>query len=516
MLFYLIPYLYDSAVQQAWNYINDGERGFNEGYDSAIANLFKLSFRDMINDSASRDFQFVFEGAVEIAEEKQRDAEIKKQLQLAEKEAKEKAKMEMIAAKEKAQQMKLKLPCQLSHGGVPCGRTVEDCIAFRKQMKEERSANFAPLNTKKRIMPNVVNSRYRMPNPPKSVLRKVFQIGVDIETLSPKTLSNVETELAEKRIWKACSKNLMKSDDGACNFMYEPNSGDLYQAIRISNASEDVNMMKSRKRKGGPCTHLEVGRDNSVKFLSGKFARVDQVNCSSTSGGNLHGSRLSDRNRHRNHTFENFYKNSIPGVYNDEKLRMIGLSIADISSKKTLAPVAHDRTLSKVSKGSSDSEGSPSAKSSNDSITHNAALETNNCGLIDEEETDTEPIYSSCAEDKEAEEYAEYLGKIFHDSTKYETGSRDVLNEFSIGTVVDICRMETPDEDERKHLYFKFYNHEKHNPSGNKNFVSDSGIYGYCGCVEMAGYSRTGKKKRACYSWPFKLSSFEQQGTKRR
>ena len=136
--------------------------------------------------------------------------------------------------------------------------------------------------------------------------------------------------------------------------------------------------------------------------------------------------------------------------------------------------------------------------------------------MIDEEETDTEPIYSSCAEDKEAEEYAEYLGKIFHDSTKYETGSRDVLNEFSIGTVVDICRMETPDEDERKHLYFKFYNHEKHNPSGNKNFASDSGIYGYCGCVEMAGYSRTGKKKRACYSWPFKLSSFEQQGTKRR
>ena len=488
-------------IPQAWSYINEGENGFHEGKGSAIANLFKMSFREMINDSTSRDFQFIFEGAIEVAEEKHREAQIKMQLVLAEKEAKEKTKMEMMAAKEKVKKMKLKLPCQLSHGGIPCGRTVEDCIAFRKQMMEERSANFAPLNTKKIIMPNVVNLRYRIPNPPKTVLRKIFQLSVDMEALSSKAASNVGNERAENTVGKTCSKNL--AHVGTSGLMYEPYTGDLYKAMSILKTPMNVDTMKSQKRKGGPCMHLEVGRDNSVKFLSGKFARLDQTNNSNNgnSNGNRHVSRCNDR--HGNRAFDSICRNGGSGVYSDEKLRKVDLSIDEISTKRASMSGVDGRTLSIMFQTASDSQ-KPSMKNSDGYVTNNTTLDMNKYDPIDEGDLEDEPVYKSCVEDKEAEEYVEYLGQVFLDSTKYETGSKNVLNEFKTGTIVDICKMESSCEDERKHLYFKFYNQEIHSPGGENN-DSDDGIYGYCGCVEMAGYARTKKKKRACYSWPFKL-----------
>ena len=235
--------------------------------------------------------------------------------------------------------------------------------------------------------------------------------------------------------------------------------------------------------------HLEVGRDNSIKFLSGKFARLDQTN---NSNGNRHGSRYSDRHR-----------NGSSGMYSDDKWRQVGLSIDEISTKKASKSAVDGMTLSTMLQTASNSQ-EPSTKNSDGYATNDTAVDMNNCDPIDEEDLEDEPVYISCIEDKEAEEYVEYLGQVFLDSTKYETGSKTVLNEFKTGTIVDICKMESTCEDERKHLYFKFYNQEKHSPGGENN-DSDDGIYGYCGCVEMAGYSRTRKKKRACYSWPFKF-----------
>ena len=273
-------------VRQAWGYITEGEGGFKEGTDAEIATLFKVSFREMMNDPVSRDFQFVFEGAIEVAEEKERDAEMKRQRQRAEKEAKESARREMVAAKEKAKQEKLKRPCQLRHNGIPCGRTVEECVAFRKQGKEERSTNFASLNARKKIIPNAVKSRYRVPKPPKTILRKILQVGVDIESILTKKDADATTEKKGKKIWQTCSRNLVDGDDKTNGLMSEPDSGNLYKAVNFSMGGEENNTTIRRlKRKDGPCMHLEIGRDNTVKFLSDKFARRNQRNSNHSTVG---------------------------------------------------------------------------------------------------------------------------------------------------------------------------------------------------------------------------------------
>ena len=473
--------------------------------------LFEASFREMINDPRSRDFKFVFEGGIEVAQEREMESQVKRQLQLAEKEVKEKARIEMIAAKKKAKEIKMKLPCQLSHGGFPCGRTVGECIEFRKRVTAERSASFASLNLRKNIIFSVVNSRNKIPDAPKSNLRKIFRMSIDIKTLLSKNVDDTGNAKDVKPIWSLCSKNLMNhTGNKTGNIMREPKSGDMYQTINNSETYEDLDVLRNLKRKGGPPVHLEVGRDNSVKFLSGKFARIDQSNnnCNVLSKSDRRSSRHNDRTRNR--IVDCDYRQGSSGIFGKNQKQTLGLSAVGTFGNTPIFSSIHDESSQISQKTASSSITTSRIKSPNGGVINNGSGATDSSShsqtqISKRGNHGDEPTYISCADDEEAAEYIEYLGKVFLDSTKYETGSKTILNEFNTGTVVDICKMECVDNDEEEHLYFKFYNQEKHSLDNQQSDDNTDGIYGYCGCVEMAGYSRTGKRKRACYTWPFKI-----------